>query len=140
LGQAFPHCSHFGFSTTNKEINRETAGTFVKVIAAVLPALLLLVTTASSARAQVSGAIYTTLADGTAVNHNIYDSRRPFISTAAPKQQLRGLLPNAVYYFQVTDPSGKTLLSTDNAIDRRLYVENNRVWVSAYVPLIDPTT
>ena len=36
-------------------------------------------------------------------------------------------LPDGTYYFQVTNPSGATLLSTDAAVCRQLMVVNGRV-------------
>lgn len=79
----------------------------------VLGCLLALVTSAS---AQVSGAIFTTNSTGTEVNANIYDSKDDVYLDGGPgpgAPQGAAGLPDGTYYFQVTDPSGKTLLSTD---------------------------
>ena len=72
----------------------------------------------ASAFAQLSGAIFTTTMNGVAstrtTTHKVRCDRRvarwgPRTERAAER---RGL-PDGDYYFQVTDPSGKTLLSTD---------------------------
>jgi hypothetical protein len=77
--------------------------------------------------AGLSGAIYTTTKDGTVVNKNIYGSTEDvYLSGGAQNLNASGL-PDGTYYFQVTDPSGKTLLSTDNAVCRQLKVTGGRV-------------
>jgi hypothetical protein len=76
------------------------------------------------------GAIFTTLADGTRVNANIYGSKCDALGVYldggpgdnAP-QGAAGL-PDGDYFYQVTDPSGKTLLSTDEQQFRRFTVTN----------------
>lgn len=69
--------------------------------------------------AQVAGAIYTTLADGTEVNFNIYSSKNDVYLNGGPGKgagsNAPGLVPDGIYVFMVTDPGGQTLLSTDNA-------------------------
>jgi hypothetical protein len=63
-----------------------------------------------------SGAIYTTLGDGSEVNFNIYDAKEDVHLNGGPGP---GAPPGAAaledgdYVFQVTDPSGGTLLSED---------------------------
>src|SRR5712671_203122 len=63
-----------------------------------------------------SGAIFTTLADGSEVNYNIYQAKEDVYLDGGPgpgaPQHAAGL-DDGRYVFQVTDPSGKTLLSTD---------------------------
>jgi len=70
----------------------------------------------ASANAQVKGAIFTTVSDGSEVNYNIYPSKEAVYLDGGPgvgaPQTAAGLL-NDTYIFQVTDPSGKVLLSTD---------------------------
>ena len=65
-----------------------------------------------------SGAIFTTVADGSEVNYNIYQAKEDVYLDGGPgpgaPQHAAGL-DDGVYVFQVTDPSGKTLLSTDPA-------------------------
>jgi hypothetical protein len=86
----------------------------------------LLVTGGPPAQAQqVSGAIFTTLADGSEVNFNIYPNKEAVYLDGGPgpgaPQDAAGL-PDGTYVFQVTDPSGKTLLSTDPARCRQFTV------------------
>lgn len=60
------------------------------------------------------GAIWTSLADGTTVNANIYASKSDVYLNGGPQNCGNGNgLPDGAYYFQVTDPSGATLLSSD---------------------------
>jgi hypothetical protein len=65
-----------------------------------------------------SGAIFTTLADGSEVNYNIYQAKEDVYLDGGPgpgaPQDAAGL-DDGRYVFQVTDPSGKTLLSSDPA-------------------------
>jgi len=77
---------------------------------------------ASPASAQLSGAIFTTIADGTAVDANIYLSKDLVYLNGGPQNANSAGLPVGTYYFQVTDPSGATLLSSDNAECRQLTV------------------
>jgi hypothetical protein len=90
-------------------------------------ALLLAVTLSTSSAFALSGAIYTTTKDGTVVNKNIYVARTDVYLNGGPQNTHRAGLPDGTYYFQVTDPSGKTLLSTDNAICRQLTVTGGMV-------------
>ena len=63
-----------------------------------------------------SGAIFTTVADGSEVNYNIYQAKEDVYLDGGPgpgAPQTAAGLDDGVYVFQVTDPSGKTLLSTD---------------------------
>src|SRR6185436_14210895 len=78
---------------------------------------------------QLSGAIYTTDKTGTVVNGNTkYAAAGDVYISGGPQNQKGGAsLPNGTYYFQVTDPSGAALLSTDNAICRQLTVANGKV-------------
>jgi hypothetical protein len=65
-----------------------------------------------------SGAIFTTLADGSEVNLNQFPDKESVYLDGGPgpgaPQDAAGL-DDGTYVFQVTDPSGKTLLSTDLA-------------------------
>ena len=76
---------------------------------------------------RLDGAIFTTLVDGTRVNANIYQDKDDVYLDGGPgdnaPQQSAGL-PDGTYYFMVTDPSGKTLLSTDDIECRRFEVED----------------
>jgi hypothetical protein len=88
----------------------------------------LLVSTPSSVRAQnkgLRGAIFTTVSNGSIVNANQYDSPCSVYLDGGPGPNAPATaagLPDGDYYFQVTDPSGKTLLSTDPVSNRRFTV------------------
>ena len=72
-----------------------------------------------------SGAIFTTVADGSEINFNIYPSKDAVYLDGGPgpgaPQHAAGL-DDGTYVFQVTDPSGRTLLSTDPAQCRQFIV------------------
>lgn len=72
-----------------------------------------------------SGAIFTTVADGSEVNYNIYPDKEAVYLDGGPgpgaPQDAAGL-DDGTYVFQVTDPSGKKLLSTDAARCRQFQV------------------
>lgn len=92
----------------------------------VFATLAILALPASAAYPQLSGAIFTTLVDGSAVNANVqYQAKEDVYLDGGPglgaPQDAAGL-PDGIYVFQVTDPSGKTLLSTDPAACRLLVV------------------
>ena len=87
----------------------------------------LLVYSSTAAAHAPSGAIFTTLPDGTEVNYNIYAAKEDVYLVGGPgpgAPQSAAGLDNGTYVFQVTDPSGKTLLSTDAAICRQFTVAN----------------
>lgn len=77
--------------------------------------------------AGLTGALYSTTKDGTAVNNNIFGSLQDVYVSGGPQNSNASGLPDGTYYFQVTDPGGKTLLSTDNAVCRELTVTGGRV-------------
>src|SRR6476659_7961710 len=81
----------------------------------------------ASVWAAFSGAIYTSEADGTRVNQNLYDSKPLVYLNGGPQNQNGPGLPDGVYFFFVTDPSGATLLSTDHAVCRELLVSGGAV-------------
>ena len=93
-----------------------------------LATVLALVASAGAAPdgSQLSGAIFTTDASGVPVNLNIYDSKQDVYLNGGPginaPDDAAGL-PAGDYYFQVTNPSGKTLLSTDAVTCRRVTVD-----------------
>ncbi|MDP2601749.1 MAG: hypothetical protein Q8S00_04050 [Deltaproteobacteria bacterium] len=80
----------------------------------------------SAAMAQrVSGAIFTTNANSEYVNANVYDYADDVYLNGGPRPNApctAAGLPDGDYYFQVTDPSGATLLSTDTITNRRVTV------------------
>lgn len=93
---------------------------------------------AAAARADApSGAIFTTVADGSEVNFNIYPSKDAVYLDGGPgpgAPQTAAGLDDGVYVFQVTDPSGKTLLSTDPAQCRQFTVTNGIITSTAPSP------
>src|SRR4026209_996716 len=88
----------------------------------------LIAATAFSALAHApSGAIFTTVADGSEVNFNIYPSKDAVYLDGGPgpgAPQGAAGLDDDTYVFQVTEPSGKTLLSQDAAKCRQFKVTN----------------
>jgi hypothetical protein len=75
--------------------------------------------------AQISGAIYTTNQTGSQVNGNIFSSKNHVYLNGGPGPGApctASGLPNGPYYFQVTNPSGTALLSTDPITNREVIV------------------
>src|SRR5260370_17655893 len=69
----------------------------------------------SSAVAATTGAIYTTTSTATTVNGNIYTNKADVYLSGGPQNtNAAGLSPDGAYYFQVTDPTGALLLSTED--------------------------
>jgi hypothetical protein len=90
--------------------------------------------------AGVSGAIFTTVANGTVVNANQYASKCDVYLNGGPGPNAKAGaagLPDGDYYFQVTDPNGKTLLSTDPVINRSFHVTGGVI--TAYTGITGPT-
>ena len=99
----------------------------VRITRLYLPLAYLLTVTVFTSNAFAGNAIYTTTKTGTVVNGNIYAvSPDVYLSGGPQNMNATGLL-DGTYYFQVTDPSGKTLLSTDIALCRQLRVSGGRV-------------
>jgi hypothetical protein len=90
-------------------------------------AMAVLLICAGAAHGQVSGAIFTTVQDGTTVDGNIYENGQDVYLNGGPQNTSSAGLDNGIYYFQVTTPNGRTLLSTTNARDRMVLVENGRL-------------
>lgn len=86
---------------------------------------------ASQANAgQITGAIFTTVADGSEVNFNIYAAKTDVYLNGGPGPGApagAAGLPDGVYVFMVTDPSGKTLLSQDAAACRRFVASGGNI-------------
>ena len=99
-----------------------------------IPALatVLLLAGVSSLTAGLTGAIFTTDSTGTVVNGNQYDSPCSVYLDGGPGPNAPAHaagLPDGYYYFQVTDPSGQTLLSTDLVANRRFTVSGGVITV-----------
>lgn len=72
---------------------------------------------ATPALANFSGAIYTTMADCTTVNGNIYEDKQDVYLNGGPQNSnASGLPANTVFYVKVTEPDG-TLLSAVSTPD-----------------------
>lgn len=90
------------------------------------PALVFGLCVALTAQGPVSGAVFTTNANGTFVNGNVYDDRQQPYLNGGPRANATSCsapgLPDGDYYFQVTDPAGSVLLSSDDIEQRRVTV------------------
>jgi hypothetical protein len=98
----------------------------IAVLAAAVP-LAAVAPGIASAGGAPTGAIFTTVANGSEVNYNIYAAKEDVYLDGGPgpgAPQTAAGLDNGTYVFQVTDPSGKTLLSTDAAQCREFTVNN----------------
>lgn len=81
----------------------------------------------------VDGAIFTTTGDGTVVNENTrYGAKSEVYLNGGPQNERANGLPDGYYYFQVTDPSGKDLLSSDHISCRRVRVNDAGVIAEVY--------
>jgi hypothetical protein len=85
----------------------------------------------------LSGAIFTTDVSGEPVNLNHYAAKQDVYLNGGPginaPDDAAGL-PAGTYYFQVTDPSGKTLLSTDDVSCRQFSVDASGVITAVVGP------
>ena len=89
--------------------------------------LAMTVATLASSAPQFHGAIYTSVADGTTVNANLYDAKQDVYLNGGPQNLHAAGLPDGTYYFQITNPNGAVLLSTDPVVCRQLSVVNGAV-------------
>ena len=102
-------------------LTRTTLRTLIAVLAMTAASV-------ASSDPQFTGAIYTSVANGTTVNANLYDAKQDVYLNGGPQNTHgAGRLPPGTYYFQVTDPSGHMLLSTDLVACRQLTVNANGV-------------
>ena len=77
---------------------------------------------------RLSGAIFTTLVDGSRVNDNLYNHKDDVYLDGGPGSKApsgAAALPAGDYYFQVTDPGCKNLLSSDDVACRRFHVDED---------------
>ena len=108
-----------------------------------IPLALLVILTLLPAQAAnpLPGAIFTTTVDGTIVNANVqYNSKCEVYLDGGPGPNApagAAGLPAGDYFFQVTDPSGKKLLSTDVVSNRRFTVSADGV-ITAYTGVGGP--
>lgn len=104
---------------------------FAIVVAAVIGGVLV------QPAGALSGAIWTTDKNGNIVNGNIYRNKCDVYLNGGPGPNApigAAGLPEGDYYFQVTDPSGKVLLSTDDIEFRWFHVNECGV-----IDAADPT-
>src|SRR5215472_18094660 len=106
-----------------RSMHRPASRTAVQWIRVML--LSLAVVSAGPAAAQFSGAIHTTLPDGTTTN--LYSSKGEVYFTGEQQNLKANGLPDGRYYFQVTDPSGAVLLSNDPAECRQVVVSGGKI-------------
>lgn len=101
--------------------------TFVLALAIAVPLL-----TTTRRVSAITGAIYTSRANGETVNGNVYDNCCDVYLNGGP-QNCKGSsgLANGHYYFQVTNPSGSVLLSNDPISAREVIVTGGVI--TAYV-------
>src|SRR5262245_19963213 len=96
----------------------------------VLVSALLVAAYAAPAAAQLSGSIYTTNQTGSVVNGNNYTNKSHVYLNGGPGPSSPcggGGLPDGNYYFQVTNPSGSVLLSTDAITNRKVVVSGGKI-------------
>lgn len=103
---------------TRKTLTRRRTSLFRRIgwLAVAAMATLALIGPAAgpAAATSIPGAIWTSLSDGTTVNANIYEAKSDVYLNGGPQNcGGGGGLPDGDYYFQVTNPSGATLLSLD---------------------------
>ncbi len=93
--------------------------------------VIVFISTGAAMAGPLSGAIFTTTVDGDVVNGNTkYEFKEDVYLDGGPGPNAPASaagLPEGDYYFQVTDPSGKDLLSTDHISCRSVHVNANGV-------------
>src|SRR5262250_622345 len=97
-----------------------------KFVGGGLVAFMVFIAAPVAMAAPVTGAIFTTLIDGSAVDFNVYEAKEDVYLNGGPRSPKAPCtaagLPDGDYYFQVTDPSGNVLLSTDDVTERKVHV------------------
>lgn len=80
-----------------------------------------------------NGAAFTTNSTGASVNQNIFQLAADVYINGGPNNaNASGLPPNEIFYFEVTDPSGRVLLSSDAVICRQVQTDANGRIFGAY--------
>lgn len=106
-----------------------------KALALLLSPTLLFFSLTTQAAPPLPGAIFTTTVDGSRVNANLYEAKEDVYLDGGPgpnAPSTAAALPEGDYYFQVTDPSGKDLLSSDHISCRRIHVNAEGVIDTVY--------
>ena len=100
-----------------------------------LVAVFLLAGATAAFAGPLPGAIFTTTVNGSRVNANLYPAKEDVYLDGGPGQNApvgAAALPPGDYYFQVTDPPGKTLLSVDPITSRKIRVNSYGVIDKVY--------
>jgi hypothetical protein len=106
-----------------------------KFVGGGLVAFMCLIMAPAAMAAPVTGAIFTTDANGIFVNANVYDDMKDVYLNGGPRPNApctAAGLPDGDYYFQVTDPSGSVLLSTDDAVTARMVTVSKGIIIAAF--------
>lgn len=103
-----------------------------KVLATVAPAVVVLGLGAAIAAQGNSGHVFVTTSTGVAPAEGLFQSAQAPYLNAGPRGNAKcssssGGLDDGDYYFQVTDPSGRVLLSSDPIQDRMFRVSGGRI-------------
>ncbi len=81
-----------------------------------------------------NGAVFTTDSAGNWVNENLFLAPADVYVNGGPNNaSSQGLPPNEIFYFEVTDPSGKILLSSDRTNCRQVQTDANGRIFGAYL-------
>ena len=119
---------------TPKRVYANFFQTCLAIVAGI--SILTLVTATASAAPPLPGAIFTTTYDGGIVNENVhYEAKEDVYLDGGPGPNAPSTaagLPEGDYYFQVTDPSGKDLLSSDHISCRKIHVNGSGVIDTVY--------
>jgi hypothetical protein len=109
---------------------RSLRATVIAGITAVSLSTTLAVTLAAS----FGGAVYTTDSAGAAVNNNTFNGAGAvYLNGGLNVLDGSSLPPNEIFYFEVTNPSGKILLSKDRAACRQV-MTNSSGRIASVVP------
>ena len=95
-----------------------------------LTSLALLVGACAADTSTVDSDLHTSTGDGSAVNENQYTAKDDVYLDGGPGANApahAAALPAGDYYFQVTDPSGKTILSSDDISCRKFRINADLV-------------
>ncbi len=98
-----------------------------KVARILVPLIVALLAVPGASIALASPAAFTTDKTGARVNQNIYQTSTDVYVNGGPQNAGSAGFPDGSYYFQVTDPSGAYLLSTDGAACRQVQVAHGVV-------------
>ena len=110
-----------------KNSHAKTVYTMLALMVLLLTVFVSTFSVPASAQDQISGAIWTTNAAGSQVNGNLFSNPRDVYLMGGPQKPGGPGLANGWYRFQVTDTSGKTLLSSDDVSNRQFQVKDGAI-------------